>query len=120
MTCVPGGAERADSVRAGLAAADAALTDAGHAAGSGARHVLVHDAARAFIAAGFNVERNTPFAGAYVPVDYDKDTAVLAVMIEVRKDLLESDESRVRVEAALAEVIRKAVEISRTDMGRPL
>ncbi|WP_415783866.1 IspD/TarI family cytidylyltransferase, partial [Micrococcus flavus] len=48
VTCVPGGAERADSVRAGLAAADAALTDAGHAAGSGPRHVLVHDAARAF------------------------------------------------------------------------
>lgn len=48
VTCVPGGAERADSVRAGLAAADAALTDAGHAVGSGPRHVLVHDAARAF------------------------------------------------------------------------
>lgn len=48
VTCVPGGAERADSVRAGLAAADAALADAGHAAGAGPRRVLVHDAARAF------------------------------------------------------------------------
>ena len=55
-----------------------------------------------------------------MPVDYDKNTSVLAVMFEVRKDLLENDESRVRVEAALAEVIRKAVEISRIDMGRPM
>ena len=82
--------------------------------------VLADEAARTFTAAGFSVERNTPFAGAYVPVDYDKNTAVLAVMFEVRKDLLEADDSRVRVEGALAEVIRKAVEISRTDMGRPL
>lgn len=42
VTCVPGGTERADSVRAGLAAADVALGSAG-----AARHVLVHDAARA-------------------------------------------------------------------------
>ena len=48
VTCVPGGVERADSVRAGLAAADAALADRGHPAGQGVRHVLVHDAARAF------------------------------------------------------------------------
>lgn len=82
--------------------------------------VLADEADRAFTAAGFSVERNTPFAGAYVPVDYDKNTSVLAVMFEVRKDLLEADDSRVRVEGALAEVIRKAVEISRTDMGRPL
>lgn len=48
VTCVPGGVERADSVRAGLAAADAALADRGHPAGQGVRHVLVHDAARVF------------------------------------------------------------------------
>lgn len=82
--------------------------------------VLADEAARAFRSAGFSVERNTPFAGAYVPVDYSGNTSVLAVMFEVRKDLLESDETRPRVEAALAEVIRKAVDISRTDMGRPL
>lgn len=45
VACVPGGAERADSVRAGLAAAAAALDALGPA--TGPRRVLVHDAARA-------------------------------------------------------------------------
>lgn len=45
VACVPGGAERADSVRAGLAAAADALNALGPAAGP--RRVLVHDAARA-------------------------------------------------------------------------
>ncbi|MCJ2195260.1 2-C-methyl-D-erythritol 2,4-cyclodiphosphate synthase [Kaistella montana] len=45
VACVPGGAERADSVRAGLAAAARAL-DALAPAGT-PRRVLVHDAARA-------------------------------------------------------------------------
>lgn len=45
VACVPGGAERADSVRAGLAAAARAL-DALAPAGA-PRRVLVHDAARA-------------------------------------------------------------------------
>ncbi|MEX3565540.1 2-C-methyl-D-erythritol 2,4-cyclodiphosphate synthase [Micrococcus endophyticus] len=45
VACVPGGAERADSVRAGLAAAADALDALGPAAGP--RRVLVHDAARA-------------------------------------------------------------------------
>lgn len=45
VTCVPGGAERADSVRVGLAAAARAL-DAVAPAGT-SRRVLVHDAARA-------------------------------------------------------------------------
>ena len=43
--CVPGGAERADSVRAGLAAASRALADLAPAGAP--RRVLVHDAARA-------------------------------------------------------------------------
>ncbi|WP_256868150.1 IspD/TarI family cytidylyltransferase, partial [Micrococcus luteus] len=43
--CVPGGAERADSVRAGLAAASRALAD--FAPAGAPRRVLVHDAARA-------------------------------------------------------------------------
>ncbi|MEJ8563885.1 2-C-methyl-D-erythritol 2,4-cyclodiphosphate synthase [Micrococcus sp. GPGPB33] len=43
--CVPGGAERADSVRAGLAAASGALADLAPAGAP--RCVLVHDAARA-------------------------------------------------------------------------
>ncbi|QQE49610.1 2-C-methyl-D-erythritol 2,4-cyclodiphosphate synthase [Micrococcus luteus] len=43
--CVPGGAERADSVRAGLAAASHALADLAPAGAP--RRVLVHDAARA-------------------------------------------------------------------------
>ncbi|WP_180536873.1 2-C-methyl-D-erythritol 2,4-cyclodiphosphate synthase [Micrococcus luteus] len=43
--CVPGGAERADSVRAGLAAAARALADLAPAGAP--RRVLVHDAARA-------------------------------------------------------------------------
>ncbi|MDY6054739.1 2-C-methyl-D-erythritol 2,4-cyclodiphosphate synthase [Micrococcus sp.] len=58
VTCVPGGAERADSVRAGLAAAAEALADLAPTGpaptGSGparpasaARRVLIHDAARA-------------------------------------------------------------------------
>lgn len=45
VACVPGGAERADSVRAGLAAAADALDALGPA--TGPRRVLVHDAARA-------------------------------------------------------------------------
>ncbi|KWW40357.1 2-C-methyl-D-erythritol 2,4-cyclodiphosphate synthase [Micrococcus luteus] len=45
MHCVPGGAERADSVRAGLAAASRALADLAPAGAP--RRVLVHDAARA-------------------------------------------------------------------------
>jgi 2-C-methyl-D-erythritol 4-phosphate cytidylyltransferase len=46
---VPGGAERADSVRAGLAAVRE-LADAGATAGPFGRHaVLVHDAARPFV-----------------------------------------------------------------------
>lgn len=81
--------------------------------------ILADEADRAFTAAGFNVERNTPFAGAYVPVDYAKNTSVLAVMFEVRKDLLSDDTTRPRVESALAEVMRKAVEISRSDAARP-
>lgn len=48
VVCVPGGAERADSVRAGVEAADRLLADAGHPAGASPRRVLVHDAARAF------------------------------------------------------------------------
>ncbi|MEO4038438.1 2-C-methyl-D-erythritol 2,4-cyclodiphosphate synthase [Micrococcaceae bacterium Sec6.3] len=43
VACVPGGAERADSVRSGLAAADRALGTGV----PGPRHVFVHDAARA-------------------------------------------------------------------------
>ncbi len=43
--CVPGGVERADSVRAGLAAASRALADLAPAGAP--RRVLVHDAARA-------------------------------------------------------------------------
>ncbi|WP_206496004.1 bifunctional 2-C-methyl-D-erythritol 4-phosphate cytidylyltransferase IspD/2-C-methyl-D-erythritol 2,4-cyclodiphosphate synthase IspF [Micrococcus sp. KRD153] len=43
--CVPGGAERADSVRAGLTAASRALADLAPAGAP--RRVLVHDAARA-------------------------------------------------------------------------
>lgn len=48
VVCVPGGAERADSVRAGVEAADRLLADAGHPVGASPRRVLVHDAARAF------------------------------------------------------------------------
>ena len=55
-----------------------------------------------------------------MPVDYDKNTKVLAVMLEIRKDLLENDETRTRIEDAVAELIAKAVEISRSEMGRPL
>lgn len=75
---------------------------------------------RIFTAAGLNTERNTPFAGAYVPVDYDKNTKVLAIMLEVRKDLLENDGTRTRIVDAVAELIANAVEISRSEMGRPL
>lgn len=82
--------------------------------------LLADTADRVFTAAGFNTERNTPFAGAYVPLDYDKNTQVLAVMLEVRQDLMEDEETARRVEDALAELVAKAAEISQMGMGRPL
>ena len=74
---------------------------------------------REFTAAGFNVERNTPFTGVYIPVEFTQNMKVLGVMIEVRKDIL-SSERAADVAAALAKVIRHAEEIAQSEVGRPL
>lgn len=82
--------------------------------------LLADTADRIFTAAGFNTERNTPFAGAYVPLEYDRNTSVLSIMLEVRRDLLEAEASRERIEDALASLIDEASSISQSEMGRPL
>lgn len=74
---------------------------------------------REFTAAGFSVERNTPFTGVYIPVEFTQNMKVLGVMIEVRKDIL-SGERAADVAAALAKVIRHAEEIAQSEVGRPL
>jgi N-formylglutamate deformylase len=62
---------------------------------------LLSQAERAF--AGFEQARNTPFAGAYVPLEYyRRDPAVTAVMIEIRRDQYAGDPAGLdRVVAAL-------------------
>lgn len=82
--------------------------------------VLTDTVARVFAAAGFNVERNTPFTGVYVPADYESNAQVLGIMFEVRDDLLApGSESAASVAAALAEVLREAERIAGMEMGRP-
>ena len=66
------------------------------------------------------MERNTPFTGVYIPVEFEMNAKVLGIMFEVRGDLLaEGSESAERAAAALAEVIREAEAIANTEMGRP-
>ena len=82
--------------------------------------ILVDTAARIFTEAGFRVERNTPFTGVYIPVEYEMNPAVLGIMFEVRDDLLAPDsEAFVRVTEALAKVIDEAERIAGLEMGRP-
>ncbi|WP_301925718.1 N-formylglutamate amidohydrolase [Corynebacterium glaucum] len=82
--------------------------------------ILTDTAARIFSEAGFKVERNTPFTGVYIPVEFEMNAKVLGIMFEVRDDLLaEGSETADRVAAALAEVIREAEVIANTEMGRP-
>lgn len=55
---------------------------------------LLNAMADSFIGAGFKVGINTPFSGAIVPAShYQLDPRVLAVMIEVRRDLYMNEET---------------------------
>lgn len=82
--------------------------------------ILVDTAARIFTEAGFRVERNTPFTGVYIPIDYEMNPAVLGIMFEVRDDLLApGGEAAGRMAEAMAKVIEEAERIADLGMGRP-
>lgn len=82
--------------------------------------ILVDTAARIFTEAGFRVERNTPFTGVYIPLEYEMNPAVLGIMFEVRDDLLApGSEAASRVAEALTKVIEEAERIAGLEMGRP-
>lgn len=82
--------------------------------------ILVDTAARILKEAGFSVERNTPFTGVYIPVEYEMNPAVLGIMFEVRDDLLApGSEAAGRMADALAKVIDEAEKIAGLEMGRP-
>ena len=82
--------------------------------------ILTDTAARIFTEAGFKVERNTPFTGVYIPMEYEMNARVLGIMFEVRDDLLApGSESAARAAGALAEIISAAEQIAGTEMGRP-
>lgn len=82
--------------------------------------ILVDTAAHIFTDAGFRVERNTPFTGVYIPVEYEMNPAVLGIMFEVRDNLLApGSEAAGRMADALANVIEEAERIAGLEMGRP-
>ncbi len=83
--------------------------------------LLTDTAARIFTEAGFGVERNTPFTGVYVPVEFEMHPQILGIMFEVRSDLLaEGSDAANRVAGALAQVLTAAEEIAGSEMGRPM
>lgn len=82
--------------------------------------ILVDTAARILKEAGFSVERNTPFTGVYIPVEYEMNPAVLGIMFEVRDDLLApGSDAAARMAEAMARVIEEAEQIANLEMGRP-
>lgn len=82
--------------------------------------ILTDTAARIFTEAGFNVERNTPFTGVYIPLEHEMNAKVLGIMFEVRDDLLvDGTDTAARAAQALADVVVAAEEIAGLEMGRP-
>jgi N-formylglutamate amidohydrolase len=56
--------------------------------------VLLEQAVAAFSAAGFTVRVNSPFSGALVPLaHYQRDPRVLALMVEVRRDVYMNEQT---------------------------
>ena len=88
--------------------------------GASAHSTIVNHIADVFLDAGFNVARNTPFAGAYIAQNYGRPSrGQHALQIEIDRSLY-MDETTLKPHSGFGEIVERLNPIIRdiTDIGR--